>query len=87
MTGDSRPPNAPSSDGVTGTAVATMSTGNVTPSTATVPSTAHSGNESSSVNGQPASGYNSRSLAGFAAWQAGHAIGTTMRWAGMGAEQ
>ena len=31
-------------------------------------------------------GYSGRSLAGFAAWQAGHAIGRTMRWAGMGAE-
>ena len=33
-----------------------------------------------------ANGYSGRSLAGFAAWQAGNAIGRTMRWAGMGAE-
>ena len=87
MTGDSRPPTPPSSDGANGTAVATTSAGGEAPSTGAVPSTAQSGNESSSAAAHSASGYNGRSLAGFAAWQAGHAIGRTMRWAGMGAEQ
>ena len=84
--GDSRSPTPPSSDGVTGTAVATMSSGGEALVTGAVPSTAQSGNESS-VTRQSASGYSGHSFAGFAAWQAGHAIGRTMRWAGMGAEQ
>jgi hypothetical protein len=75
VTGDSRPPTPPSTDGVTDTAVATRSAGGDAPSIGAVPSA------------RSASGYNGRSLAGFAAWQAGHAIGRTMRWAGMGAEQ
>src|SRR5271165_6043266 len=73
LTGDSRPPTPPSSDGVN----ATMSSASGAPSTGATPSAA----------AQSASGYSGRSLAGFAAWQAGHAIGRTMRWAGMGAEQ
>ncbi len=92
VTGDSRPPIPPSLDGVNGTAVATMSAGGEAPSTGALHSAPQgnsedpSGQGSPSVTGQPASGYNGRSLAGFAAWQAGHVVGRTMRWAGMGAE-
>jgi hypothetical protein len=87
LTGDSRPPTIPSSDGINGAAVATMSAGGEAPSTAAIPSAPQAVNNSPSVSAQSPSGYNGRSLAGFAAWQAGHAIGRTMRWAGMGAEQ
>ena len=83
LTGDSRPPTPPSSDGVN----ATMSAASGAPSTGATPSVPQNRNDSSSAAAQSASGYNGRSLAGFAAWQAGHAIGRTMRWAGMGAEQ
>ena len=86
LTGASTPPTVLSSDGVNSAAVATMSAGGEAPSTAAIPSAPQNGNESPSVGAQPDSGYNGRSLAGFAAWQAGHAIGRTMRWAGMGAE-
>ena len=86
VTGDSRPPTPPSSDGVNGAAVATMSAGGESPSTSSTPSAPQGGNDSPSAAAQSGSGYNGRSLAGFAAWQAGHAIGRTMRWAGMGAE-
>lgn len=86
LTGASTPPTVLSSDGVNGAAVATMSAGGEAPSTAAIPSAPQNGNESPSVGAQPNSGYNGRSLAGFAAWQAGHAIGRTMRWAGMGEE-
>jgi len=92
VTGDSRPPTPPSLDGVNGTAVATMSAGGEAPSTGAFHSAPQgnsedrSGTGSPSVTWQPASCYNGRSLAGFAAWQAGHMIGRTMRWAGMGAE-
>ena len=92
VTGDSRPPTPPSLDGVNGTAVATMSAGGEAPSTGAVHAAPQGNSEdpsgpgSPSVTGQPASGYNGRSLAGFAAWQAGHVVGRTMRWAGMGAE-
>ena len=85
--GDSRPPTPPSTDGVTGTAVATTSAGGDAPSIGAVPSAAQSGKESRPIAARSASSYNGRSLAGFAAWHAGHAIGRTMRWAGMGAEQ
>ena len=85
VTGDSRPPTPPSSDGVNGAAVATMSAGSEAPSTGAIPSAPQGGNDSPSAAAQSGSGYNGRSLAGFAAWQAGHAIGRTMRWAGMGA--
>jgi hypothetical protein len=37
--------------------------------------------------GQSGHGDAGRSIAGLAAWQAGHVIGRTMRWAGMGKEQ
>jgi len=87
VTGDSRPPTPPSSDGVNSGAAAAGSASSEAPSTGATPAAARSGNESHSVTAQSASGYNGRSLAGFAAWQAGHAIGRTMRWAGMGAEQ
>ena len=87
VTGDSRPPTPSSSDGITGTDVATTSAGGDAPSIGAVPSTAQSGNESPSIGAPSARGHNGRSLAGFAAWRAGHAIGRTMRWAGMGAEQ
>src|SRR5271165_5450188 len=83
VTGDSRPPTPPSSDGVN----ATMSSASGAPSTGATPSVPQNRNDSPSAAAQSASGYNGRSLAGFAAWQAGHAIGRTMRWAGMGAEQ
>jgi hypothetical protein len=36
--------------------------------------------------GQSSRGYGGRSLAGLAAWRAGHMIGTTMRLVGMGKE-
>jgi hypothetical protein len=87
VTGDSRPPTPPSTDGVTGTAVATTSAGGDTRSIGAVSSAAQSGKESYPIAARSASGYNGRSLAGFAAWHAGNAIGRTMRWAGMGAEQ
>jgi hypothetical protein len=57
------------------------------PSTGAMRSATQNGNDSPPGAGKSASGYSGRSLAGFAAWQAGHAIGRTMRWAGMGAEQ
>jgi hypothetical protein len=87
VTGDSRPPTPQSSDGANGTAVATTSAGGESPSSGSTPSALQGGNESPSTAAHSSSGYNGRSLAGFAAWQAGHAIGKTMRWAGMGAEQ
>jgi len=83
VTGDSRPPTPPSSDGVN----ATMSSASGALSTGATPSVPQNRNDSPSAGAQSASGYNGRSLAGFAAWQAGHVIGRTMRWAGMGAEQ
>ena len=87
VTGDSRPPTPPSSDGVNSGAAAAGSASSEAPSTGSITSGSQSGNDSPSVAAQSATGYNGRSLAGFAAWQAGHAIGRTMRWAGMGAEQ
>jgi len=87
VTGDSRPPTPPSSDGVNGAAIATMSSGGESPSANSTPSAQQGGNDSPSAAAQSGTGYNGCSLAGFAAWQAGHAIGRTMRWAGMGAEQ
>ena len=76
----------PSPDGVNVAAVATMSSDCEAPSTVRKFSASRGDNESPSVSAQSASGYHGRSLAGFAAWHAGHAIGRTMRWAGMGAE-
>jgi hypothetical protein len=87
LTGDSRPPTPPSSDGVNSGGVAAGSASSESPSTGAMRSATQGSNDSPSVAAQSASGYNGRSLAGFAAWQAGHAIGRTMRWAGMGAEQ
>ncbi len=95
VTGDLRPPTPPSSDGVPGAALATMSAGSGVPSNDLTPPASNGsaedfsrqgGYQSPSVAGQSADSYGGRSLAGFAAWQAGHAIGRTMCWAGMGAE-
>jgi hypothetical protein len=96
VAGDSRPPTPPSSDGVNGAAVDAGSASSEAPSTGAMPSApqggsdspsaSKGGNESPSAARQSGSGYSGRSLAGFAAWQAGHAIGRTMRWVGMGAE-
>ena len=66
--GELRPPAPPSSDEGSFGAQATGPALN----TATAPVA------------ETASGYSGRSLAGFAAWQAGNLIGRTMRWAGMG---
>jgi len=87
VTGDSRPPTPPSSDGVNSGAVTAMPAGGESHSTSSTPSAPQVGNESPSVTAQSGRSYNGHSLAGLAAWQAGHAIGRTMRWAGMGAEQ
>jgi len=87
VTGDSRPPTPPSSDGVNSGAVTAMPAGGESHSTSSTPSVPQGGNESPSTGAQSGRSYNGHSLAGFAAWQAGHAIGRTMRWAGMGAEQ
>jgi hypothetical protein len=37
--------------------------------------------------GESSSSYSGHSLGGFAAWRAGHVLGRTMRWVGMGKEQ
>jgi hypothetical protein len=84
VTGDSRSPS-PIADGVAGGAVSRVAGSSETPNPQGLRSTSQDGSESSSVNARPAS-YSGRSLAGLAAWQAGHAIGRTMRWAGMGAK-
>ena len=83
--GDSRSPS-PISDGVSGGAVGGVASTSESPTPHGLRSSSGSGSESSSADARPANGYSGRSLAGFAAWQAGHAIGRTMRWAGMGAE-
>ena len=85
--GDCRPPTPPSSDTGNGTAGASRSSANEAPSTATPPPVSSAGTELRSHSGQTARRYSGHSFAGFAALQAGHAIGRTMRWAGMGAEQ
>jgi hypothetical protein len=84
VTGDSRSPS-PISDGISGGAVARAAGTSETPKPQELSSASQSGSESPSANARPAS-YSGRSLGGFAAWQAGNAIGRTMRWAGMGAE-
>jgi len=76
LTGASNPPTPPSSD--VGQGATTSARGDAAHSAPAVPSTASR---------QTASGYHGRSLAEFAAWHAGHAIGTTMRWVGLGKEQ
>ena len=86
VTGNSRSPTPPSSDVGNSATVASGSASGDAASNSTALSASQIGSESRSV-GQSASHYNGRSLAGFAAWQAGHAIGRTMRWAGMGAQQ
>ena len=85
--GDCRPPTPPSSDTGNGTTGASRSSANEAPSTATPPPVSSAGTELRSHSGQTARRYSGHSFAGFAALQAGHAIGRTMRWAGMGAEQ
>ena len=85
--GDSRPPTPPSSDTGNGTTGASASSANEAPSTATPPPVSSAGTELRSHSGQTARRYSGHSFAGYAALQAGHAIGRTMRWAGMGAEQ
>jgi len=85
--GDSRPPTPPSPDSGNSTTTVSTSAASEAPSTATTFSVVPTGNELRSNSGQTARRYGSHSLAGFAAWQAGHAIGRTMRWAGVGAEQ
>jgi hypothetical protein len=71
---ESRPPTPPSSEGSSGAAS----------SASVAPSTAQSGNARASSSRQRPGGYTDHSLAGFAAWHAGHALGTTMRWVGLG---
>ena len=68
-----RPLTPPSSDGGSGAAAATGPALNSTTANGTTAPMA-----------EAASGYRGRSLAGFAAWQAGNLIGRTMRWVGMG---
>jgi len=84
--GSSGPPTPPSFGSVDGATAASASTAREAPSTVTTSSLAPIGNELRSTSGQTVMRYSGHSLVGFAAWQAGHAIGRTMRWAGMGAE-
>ena len=86
VTGDSRSPTPPSSDVGNGAIVANGSANGNAASNSTLLSALQIGDESRSVS-QSASHYSGRSLTRLAAWQAGHAIGKTMRWVGMGAEQ
>jgi hypothetical protein len=76
VTAASRPPTPPSSDVGHG---ATTSVGG--DAAASAPAVAFNPTR------QTAGGYHGRSLAEFGAWHAGHAIGTTMRWVGLGKEQ
>jgi hypothetical protein len=85
--GNSRPPTPPSSDSGDGTTAASASAASEPPPTVLTSPVAATGNELRSSSAQTARRYNGHSLAGFAAWQADHTIGRTMRWAGMGAEQ
>lgn len=80
---DSRPPMPPGSEVSRGAAA---SAGGKSPSTNAPPSAGEMGDQLASTSRSSSSSYSGRSLAGLAAWQAGHAIGRTMRWAGMGAE-
>ena len=85
--GDSRPPTPLSSDSGNGMTAVGASAASEVPSTGARSSVAPTGDELRPNFGQTAKRYTGRSLAGFAAGQAGHIIGRTMRWAGMGAEQ
>jgi hypothetical protein len=85
--GDSRPPTPLNSDSGDRSTAASASAASVSQSPASTSSVAPTSNDSRSNPGRTARHYTGHSLAGFAAWQAGHAIGRTMRWAGMGAEQ
>jgi hypothetical protein len=80
VTGDSRPPTPLNSDSGASASAASVSQ---SPASTAAPTS----NDLRSNSGRTAGRYTGHSLAGFAAWQAGHAIGRTMRWAGMGAEQ
>jgi hypothetical protein len=82
VTGDSRSPTPPGSDVGNSLTVANGSGSGDAASNSTVLSASQIGDESRSVR-QSASHYSGRSLA---AWQAGHVLGRTMRWVGMGAE-
>jgi hypothetical protein len=86
VTDDSRPPTPPSPDVGNSAIVASGAASGDAASSSTVLSASQVGDESRTVS-QSAGHYSGRSLAGLAAWQAGHAIGRTMRWVGMGAEQ
>ena len=85
--GDSRPPTPPSSDSANGTIAASVLPASDAPSTAPTTPASSSATELCSYSGQTARLHSAHSLADFAAGQAGHAIGRTMRWAGLGAEQ
>jgi len=86
VTDDSRPPTPSSSDAGNNASVANGAASGNAAANSTLLSASQTGDTSRSVT-QSAGHYCGRSLAGLAAWQAGHAIGRTMRWAGMGAEQ
>jgi hypothetical protein len=85
--GDCRPPTPPSSDSANGTIAASASSASEAPSTATTTPDSSPATELRSHSGQTSRRYSGHSLADSAAWQTGHAIGRTMRWAGLGAEQ
>jgi hypothetical protein len=87
MMGDSRPPTPPSSDSANGTIAASVLPASDAPSTAPTTPASSSATELCSYSGQTARLHSGHSLADVAAGQAGHAIGRTMRWAGLGAEQ
>jgi len=85
--GDCRPPMPPSSDSANGTIAPSASSASEAPSTATTTPVSSPATGLRSHSGQTARRYSGHSLADFAAWQAGHAMGRTMPWAGLGAEQ
>ena len=85
--GGCRPPMPPSSDSANPKIAASASSASEAPSTATTTPVSSPATELRSHSGQTVQRYSGHSLADFAAWQAGLAIGRTMRWAGLGAEQ
>ena len=86
LMGDSRPPTPPSSDSANGTIAVSASSASEAPSTAMTTPVSSPATELCSHSGQTARRYSGHVLADSAAWQVGHAIGRTMRWAGLGAE-
>jgi hypothetical protein len=76
---DSRPPVPPTSEPSSNTTVPSNQAA-ASASASTAPAVSSAGGSVSSV------GYRGRSVTGFAAWQAGHFMGRTLRWAGMGKE-